>query len=336
MGTRQYAWLRVGIALGALALALGVSWYVVAHSATGSSTAAPALAPPQALQAPANAVARPATATVLAPAPGTRPGRHAQGAPLSATALGPPTPTATAAVPGAPPSPVPTLWPPRDPPTPIPTITPTPPPSPTPTATETPSVTPTQPTATPTATQPTATPTATWPTAPPRPPAPVAARPVGRVDRPGSPGSPGIPVRLRIPYLGINTAVEAVGMKDGNMDVPSGWWTVGWFRLGIHPGEQGNAVIDGHLDSTTGSAIFMWVRNLRPGHLIYVTDDLGVERAFVVTEVSSYANADVPLQRLFGSSSERHLNLITCSGAWQAQQHLYDQRLVVYSRLVGS
>jgi hypothetical protein len=74
---------------------------------------------------------------------------------------------------------------------------------------------------------------------------------------------------------------------------------------------------------------------LRVGDRIYVTDRAGIERGFVVTDRHSYRLTDVLLARIFGLTTGRHLNLITYSGTWQARAHLYDQRLVVYTRLLG-
>jgi Sortase domain len=148
-------------------------------------------------------------------------------------------------------------------------------------------------------------------------------------------GGPDVPVRLRIPALGLMTAIEPVGLRAGAMDVPTNVWHVGWFRLGPRPGDVGNAVIDGHLDSTTGPAIFLNLHNLRIGDRIYVTDRAGIERGFVVTDLHNYRLTDAPRARIFGLTTGRHLNLITCSGTWQARAHQYDQRLVVYSRLLG-
>jgi sortase (surface protein transpeptidase) len=142
-------------------------------------------------------------------------------------------------------------------------------------------------------------------------------------------------VRLRIPALGLQTAIEPVGLRAGAMDVPTNVWDVGWLRVGPRPGAVGNAVIDGHLDSTTGPAVFLSLRNLRVGDRIYVTDQAGRERGFVVTALESYPLAAAPLVRIFGPTSGRQLNLITCSGTWQAWEHLYDQRLVVYSQLLA-
>src|SRR4051794_4191881 len=62
----------------------------------------------------------------------------------------------------------------------------------------------------------------------------------------------GSPVRLRIPALSLRTSIEPVGLRAGALDVPTNVWNVGWFQLGPRPGDVGNAVIDGHLDSVTG------------------------------------------------------------------------------------
>src|SRR5438067_1809606 len=49
--------------------------------------------------------------------------------------------------------------------------------------------------------------------------------------QPGPPG-PGVPVRLRIPALGLMTAVEAGGLGGGALDVRTKVWYVG----GVHVG----------------------------------------------------------------------------------------------------
>src|SRR5437899_369427 len=74
---------------------------------------------------------------------------------------------------------------------------------------------------------------------------------------------PGIPVRLRIPILGIDAVVEPVGLVAGAMDVPVDAGDVGWYRLGPRPGATGNAVIDGHLTSAAGAAVFFSLSRLR-------------------------------------------------------------------------
>jgi sortase (surface protein transpeptidase) len=141
-------------------------------------------------------------------------------------------------------------------------------------------------------------------------------------------------VRLQIPALGINTRTESVGLAGSAMGVPADAWDVAWFKLGPRPGLAGNAVVDGHLDTATGPAVFLHLRELRAGDLLYVTDNLGVKRAFRVTDLESYQWNKAPMAQIFGSSIGAHLNLITCNGSWSIQQQNYNQRLVVYSTLV--
>jgi sortase family protein len=176
----------------------------------------------------------------------------------------------------------------------------------------------------------------TVPTSPPTPHAPpttprlVPGLPVPQ----GAGAAPGIPMRLRVPALDIDARVESVGLSGDAMDVPADPWDVAWFNLGPRPGIAGNSVIDGHLDTATGPAIFLHLGGLRAGDLLYVTDNIGVKRTFRVTALVSYPWDRAPLTRIFGPSTGSHLNLITCDGTWLPQQGIYNERLVVYSTLV--
>lgn len=145
--------------------------------------------------------------------------------------------------------------------------------------------------------------------------------------------TPGLPVRLRIPAIGVDAWIEPVGLtKDQAMGVPSRWEDVGWFRLGYRPGEVGNAVIAGHLDTNTGAPAVFWdLDRLQPGDEIIVVADDGVERVFVVQGADAYEYDQAPVQRIFGPAERPRLNLITCDGAWNRRVRNYSHRLVVYA-----
>lgn len=147
--------------------------------------------------------------------------------------------------------------------------------------------------------------------------------------------TPDIPVRLSIPELGINTAVEQVGMDaQGRMDVPSNNVNVAWYNLGYRPGAEGNAVIDGHLDTVTGApAVFYYLSNLHPGDEIIVTDASSHTFHFKVTDIENYPYDQFPLQEVFGAYNKPRLNLITCEGTFNNATHNYSHRTVVYSVL---
>jgi hypothetical protein len=95
---------------------------------------------------------------------------------------------------------------------------------------------------------------------------------------------PVTPYRLRIPALNIDTLIEPVGVTSRRlMDVPANIWDAAWLRFGVKPGAPGQAVIDGHLDSIAGSAVFSELHRLHPGDRIYVSDEAGAELSFRVT-----------------------------------------------------
>src|SRR5207302_11455463 len=145
--------------------------------------------------------------------------------------------------------------------------------------------------------------------------------------------APGLPMVLTIPALGVRTNVEQVGVdKDNNMDIPKNPSNVAWFKPCTVPGSPGNAAIDGHLDwYGIQQAVFYFLGTLKPGDRIYVRDDRGRDRAFVVTKQQTCNWQSCPLQDIFGAAASARLNLITCEGTFNRSQQQYDKRLVVFS-----
>jgi hypothetical protein len=78
----------------------------------------------------------------------------------------------------------------------------------------------------------------------------VLDRPTAQVpDYPTPLVTAGQPTSLAIPAIGVNAAVEQVGVNaQGNMDVPRNPNNTAWYAPGARPGQQGNAVIAGHVD----------------------------------------------------------------------------------------
>ena len=176
--------------------------------------------------------------------------------------------------------------------------------------------------------------------APSAPPRSVAGAPPGtafirRLDAGGATAAPvGLPVRLKIPAINVDAAVEQVGLTpDGAMDAPKDYANTAWYMLGPRPGEVGNAAIDGHVDSTTGTAVFWDLPKLTPGDVIIVVGSDGVERRFRVTAVETYLRDAVPLARVFGPTTAVRLNLITCDArsAFDRARGTYAGNVVVYT-----
>lgn len=146
----------------------------------------------------------------------------------------------------------------------------------------------------------------------------------------------GLPVRLKIPAINVDSAIEYVGLDSkGAMDVPKNRDNVAWFNLGSRPGNDGSAVISGHYGwrNNEGSA-FDDLYKLRTGDKIYTEDEHGEIISFVVRESRRFDpetkttdNADI-----FSSiDGKPHLNLITCEGVWDEKTQQYTNRLVVFA-----
>ncbi|WP_175986897.1 class F sortase [Bacillus sp. Marseille-Q1617] len=143
-----------------------------------------------------------------------------------------------------------------------------------------------------------------------------------------------VPASLEIPAIGLKANVESVGLKEnGEMAVTESFDTTGWYGEGYHPGEPGNAVIGGHVDSRNGPAVFYELNKLSVGDEVKVTSKSGDTRTFVVTDKKEYPWDEAPLKSIFGYTHRSSLNLITCTGDFDRSSRNYSKRLVIYTEL---
>lgn len=157
---------------------------------------------------------------------------------------------------------------------------------------------------------------------------------VAHADAPSSGPTLINPVTLTIPSLGVTANVQDVGLADdGSMGVPVGFSDVAWYDLGYAPGDYGNAVFTGHVSSTAAPGVFYNIGNLSVGNTIHVTGDDGTELVFIVQEVDTYTQDNVPLDQILAPTSQPGVVLITCGGDWDPVAHLFANRIVVYATL---
>lgn len=144
-----------------------------------------------------------------------------------------------------------------------------------------------------------------------------------------------IPEKLIIPKIKVEASVEKVGLlKNGAVGVPSGTEHVAWYKKGAKPGQNGNAVIDGHVDSYKGPAVFFHLEDLKKNDKVYVVGKDGKKLTFKVVKIESYPTGNAPIEKVFGYTNQPMLNLITCTGTYQESKGTHDHRLVVYTQLV--
>jgi hypothetical protein len=144
------------------------------------------------------------------------------------------------------------------------------------------------------------------------------------------------PVQLRVPAIGLDVSLSTLGLNlNGTVQVPTDIQQPGWYRLGPSPGQDGSAVILGHVDSYQGPAVFFKLRSLVAGDLVDVSLADGVSAQFKVTSVAQYLKTDFPDQLVYAGQGQSALQLVTCGGTFDAQTGHYLSNIVVYTSLVS-
>lgn len=167
------------------------------------------------------------------------------------------------------------------------------------------------------------------------------ARPEADVVLPLLPPAPlerSVPVALLIPSLGVKSPVGEVGLTpDGQIAVPTGaeYGNAAWYRYSPTPGQQGPAVIEGHLDTPDGHpSVFYGLALLAPGDDVEVVRADGKTLTFRITEVARYPKTEFPTEAVYGDLDHPGLRLLTCGGSLDADGN-YQDNVVVFATLVA-
>ena len=149
-----------------------------------------------------------------------------------------------------------------------------------------------------------------------------------------------VPVSVDIPAIGVNSELLHLGVSaDGMIQVPSLYTAAGeaaWYKYSATPGQIGASVIEGHLDSYQGPAVFFRLGALRPGDSVDVTLADGITAVFRVTGVRRYPKSNFPAKTIYGATDYAALRLITCGGAFDYATGHYLSSTVVFASLTSS
>lgn len=161
--------------------------------------------------------------------------------------------------------------------------------------------------------------------------APVTSAPVAS-DAPTDPAvEPAPPARVVIPSIDVDADVVGVGLNaDQSMEVPD-FGEAGWYTPGPRPGAAGPAVIAAHVDSVDGPDVFHRLEDLRAGDEIVVEHADGTSSTFVVQRSETQRKEDLPVERIWNTTDEAVLRLITCGGDFNSQRRSYESNVIVYA-----
>ncbi len=149
-----------------------------------------------------------------------------------------------------------------------------------------------------------------------------------------------LPVSVDIPAIGVNSKLLHLGLNpDGTIQVPSLETSSGvaaWYKYSATPGQIGSSVIEGHVDSRQGPAVFFRLGTLRPGDTVDITLADGITAIFRITGVREYAKSKFPAKAIYGVTDYAALRLITCGGAFDYATGHYLSSTVVFASLTAS
>ena len=144
-----------------------------------------------------------------------------------------------------------------------------------------------------------------------------------------------IPVRIIVPAIGVNAPLIPLGRNpDGTAQVPKSFSVAGWFKPGPEPGEQGAAVILGHIDSKAGPGVFYHLKALRRGDRIRIRLVTRKTIVFVVTGSEEAAKTHFPTKLVYAHTRVPTLRLVTCGGGFNYATGHYLDNYIVFARLV--
>jgi hypothetical protein len=149
-----------------------------------------------------------------------------------------------------------------------------------------------------------------------------------------------VPVSVNIPAIGVTSSLLDLGLNpDGTIQVPSLFTDAGeaaWYKYSATPGQIGTSVIEGHVDSYLGPAVFFRLGALQPGDTIDVTLADGITAIFRVTGVREYLKTEFPAKTIYGTTHYAALRLITCGGVFDYATGHYLSSTVVFASLISS
>lgn len=143
------------------------------------------------------------------------------------------------------------------------------------------------------------------------------------------------PTAVHLARLDIDAALVPLGVDERNrLEVPADPAIAGWWRGGPEPGEDGPAVITGHVDDYRGPGVFLLLHQAKAGDLITIDREDGSMLSYRVVRVEQHPKDDFPTQAVYGDTTGPTLRLVTCGGTFDRSSRSYRDNVVVFADLV--
>jgi Sortase domain len=148
-----------------------------------------------------------------------------------------------------------------------------------------------------------------------------------------------LPSEITIARIGAHSTLVELGLEpDDTVQVPpvSQPMQAGWYSLGPAPGEDGPAVILGHVNGNHKPGIFARLHEVRAGDEILIGRDDGSTAVFTVRRTEQVPKERFPTEEVYGKAGGPELRVITCGGGFDQARHSYRDNVIVYATLTGT
>jgi len=143
-----------------------------------------------------------------------------------------------------------------------------------------------------------------------------------------------IPIRLYFTDFELSCEVVSVGINaDNEMETVDSPTKAAWLSFGPAPGENGNAIINGHNRFSGEAGYFSVLKQMEGGEEVVIEFIDGTFKYFTVESINTYKIADVP-DSVMATDGEPRMTLITCLGDWDSSIGTSASRVVAVCKEV--
>jgi LPXTG-site transpeptidase (sortase) family protein len=145
------------------------------------------------------------------------------------------------------------------------------------------------------------------------------------------------PVQIKIPDLGIDASIVHMDMgADNILPVPTSGQDVAWYSYGARLGEEGNAILAGHIDWNRERGVFWTLRDAQPGQTITLVSSAGRVYEYQVDWAKTFKEESPDgLETLRSRVGGTTITLVTCTGRYDLQSQSYLDRHIVRATLTA-
>lgn len=150
---------------------------------------------------------------------------------------------------------------------------------------------------------------------------------------------PTLPKYITIPTIGVaQTRIIQLGLtKNNQIATPDNINDTGWYKNSALPGNSGAMFIYGHVSNWTANGVFYNLKKLRAGNTITITrgDNKTYTYQVVSSKIYPYNAVDMNAVLAPIDHAKPGLNLMTCTGSVIKGTSEFNERLVVFTKLVS-